>query len=122
ALAADRGRPSYVSELVPQTSTALTLRLVDLLRAEIVRGLRQAPAPPSAARILAVLGTLEQVREAVQPRAAGQLAAHLDSVSFRNPARRPERRGQRHPAPPARAHLQRRARLERPGQRCRRTA
>ena len=77
ALAADRGRPSYVSELVPQTSTALTLRLVDLLRAEIVRGLRQAPAPPSAARILAVLGTLEQVREAVQPRAAGQLEAHL---------------------------------------------
>jgi signal transduction histidine kinase len=81
ALAADRSRPTYVSELVPHASTSLTLRLVDLLRAEIVRGLRHAPTRAPAARILDVLGTLEQVRDAVLPRAAGQLDAHLGGAA-----------------------------------------
>lgn len=81
ALAADQGRLTYVSELVPQATTPLALRLVDLLRAEIVRGLRQAPTRAPAARILDVLGTLEQVRDTVQRRVAGQLGAHIGALA-----------------------------------------
>jgi len=77
ALAADRDRARYVSELVPRASPALTLRLLDRLRAEVVRGFQEAPALAASSQILRTLGALERVREAIQPDTARQLASHL---------------------------------------------
>ncbi len=77
ALAVDRGQACYVAELAPRASPALTLRLLDLLRAEVIRGFQEAPALAASSQILRTLGALEQVREAIQPDIACQLAAHL---------------------------------------------
>ena len=78
ALAADRGRPRYVSELVPRASPAVSLRLLELLRAEVIRGFQEAPpALATPSQILRTLGALEQVREAIEPDTARQLASQL---------------------------------------------
>src|SRR5437867_10876120 len=78
ALAADRGRPRYVSELVPRASPAVSLRLLELLRAEVIRGFQEAPAAlATPSQILRTLGALEQVREAIEPDTARQLASQL---------------------------------------------
>ena len=78
ALAADRGRPRYVSELVPRASPAVSLRLLELLRAEVIRGFQEAPAAlGTPSQILRTLGALEQVREAIEPDTARQLASQL---------------------------------------------
>jgi len=78
ALAADRGRPRYVSELVPRASPAVSLRLLELLRAEVIRGFQEAPpALATPSQILRTLGALEQVREVIEPDTARQLASQL---------------------------------------------
>jgi len=77
ALAADRGRARYVSELVPRASPAVSLRLLELLRAEVIRGFQETPALAASSQILRTLGALEQVRVAIEPDTARQLASHL---------------------------------------------
>src|SRR3989442_12261249 len=78
ALAADRGRARYVSELVPRASPAVSLRLLELLRAEVIRGFQETPAlAATPSQILRTLGALEQVREAIEPDTARQLASQL---------------------------------------------
>ena len=43
----------------------------------MIRGFQEAPALAASSQILRTLGALEQVREAIQPDTARQLAAHL---------------------------------------------
>jgi len=67
-----------VSELVPRASPAVSLRLLELLRAEVIRGFQEAPpALATPSQILRTLGALEQVREVIEPDTARQLASQL---------------------------------------------
>jgi signal transduction histidine kinase len=78
ARAADERRPSYVADLVPRPSPALGHRLVDMLRAELIRGWSEAPRQPAGSSILNTLIALEQVRTALDASAVGQFEALLD--------------------------------------------
>src|SRR5437762_2323795 len=69
-----------------------------------------SPVITAAARRVA-----QRIRDdGIDPADMDIVAAHVDPVSFRDAPERPERRRQRDSAPPAGAHLQRGARLERP--------
>ncbi len=78
ARAADERRPSYVADLVPRPSPALGHRLVDMLRAELIRGWSEAPRQPAGGSILNTLIALEQVRAALEANAVGQFEALLE--------------------------------------------
>lgn len=78
ARAADERRPSYVAELVPRPSPALGHRLVDMMRAELIRGWSEARRRPSASAILDTLIALEQVRQALEANSVGQFEALLE--------------------------------------------
>jgi len=78
ARAADERRPSYVADLVPRPSPALGHRLVDMLRAELIRGWSEAPRQPAGSSILNTLIALEQVRAALEANAVGQFEALLE--------------------------------------------
>lgn len=77
ALAVDRQRPAYVSQLMPRPSPALSRRLLDMLRTELVRGWSDAESSPSPSVILGTLSALEQVRKILESDAAQQLSSPL---------------------------------------------
>ena len=77
ALAVDQQRPRYVTEMVHRASPALGARLLELLRAEVVRGWAAAPGHLNPAGMLTMLGAIERVREAIEPDSARQLGSRL---------------------------------------------
>jgi len=77
ALAVDQQRPRYVTELVHRASPALGARLLELLRAEVILGWTAAPSHLNPTGMLAMLGAIERVREAIEPDSARQLGTRL---------------------------------------------
>jgi signal transduction histidine kinase len=78
ALAVDRRQPRYVTQLVQRASPRLGVRLLDLLRAELVQGWSAAPPDTLApAEMLQTLEAIEQVRAAIEPETARDLAERL---------------------------------------------
>ena len=77
ALAVDRRHPRYVTELVPRASPRLGARLVEMLRAELIRDWSRSDDAPAPDAMLATLTAIERVREAIEPEAARHLADGL---------------------------------------------
>jgi len=77
ALAVDQERPRYVTELVHRASPALGARLLELLRAEVIRGWATGPGHLTPPAMLTLLGAIERVREAIEPDSARQLGSRL---------------------------------------------
>ena len=77
ALAVDQQRPRYVTELVHRASPALGARLLELLRAEVIRGWTGAPSQLNPTGMLAMLGAIERVREAIEPDSSRHLGTRL---------------------------------------------
>lgn len=77
ALAVDQRRPSYVSGLVPRPSPRLCLRLIDMLRTELIREWADGAALPAASAIVRILTSLEQVRQESQASSAQELGSPL---------------------------------------------
>ena len=77
ALAVDQQRPRYVTELVHRASPALGARLLELLRAEVILGWTAAPSHLNPTGMLAMLGAIERVREAIEPDSGRHLGTRL---------------------------------------------
>lgn len=77
ALAVDQQRPQYVTEQVPRASPAIGARLLEMLRGEVIRGWAANGSHVSRAGMVGTLGAIEQLREAIEPDTALQLAARL---------------------------------------------
>jgi signal transduction histidine kinase len=78
ALAVDRRQPRYVTQLVQRASPRLGVRLLDLLRGELVHGWSAAPPDSLApAEMVQTLEAIEQVRAAIEPETARDLAERL---------------------------------------------
>src|SRR5205807_10105267 len=58
ALAVDQERPRYVTELVHRASPALGARLLELLRAEVIRGWATGPGHLTPPAMLTLLGAI----------------------------------------------------------------
>ena len=80
ALAVDQERPGYVTELLPRPAAGLGQRLVDMLRAELLRAWSAGAPPVSPAAMLGPLNALEQVRQAIDRHEVRQLESHLNGV------------------------------------------
>jgi len=66
ALAIDRRHSEYVSMLLPRPSPELGLRLVEMLRAELLKGWADRASATAPSVLLDALTALEQVREAFE--------------------------------------------------------
>jgi signal transduction histidine kinase len=77
ALAVDQHHPRYVTELVRRASPRLGTRLLEMLRAEVIRGWAANADALAPAAMLRMLEAMEQVREAIEPEAAHPLADRL---------------------------------------------
>ncbi|OLC05691.1 MAG: hypothetical protein AUH42_07055 [Gemmatimonadetes bacterium 13_1_40CM_70_11] len=66
ALAVDRRHPDYVSALLPQPSAGLGQRLVEMLRAELLKGWADGSSTTPPSVVLDALTALEQVRQALE--------------------------------------------------------
>lgn len=77
ALAVDQEHPRYVTELVRRASPRLGTRLLEMLRAEVIRGWAASAAELAPADMLRTLKAMEQVREAIEPEAAHPLGDRL---------------------------------------------
>src|SRR5207245_11498453 len=63
---------------LPLSAPVVCFLLSELLRSDVIRGFQEAPAAlATPSQILRTLGALEQVREAIEPDTARQLASQL---------------------------------------------
>jgi signal transduction histidine kinase len=76
-LATGQRAPVYVLDLSPRHPQALTRRVMDALRAALLRAWSQGPLPTPATRVLRHLAALEEVRAALDADAAQAFGAHL---------------------------------------------
>ncbi len=77
ALAVDQQHPRYVTELVRRASPRLGTRLLEMLRAEVIRGWAANTDALDPAAMLRMLEAMERVRDAIEPEAAHPLADRL---------------------------------------------
>lgn len=77
ALAVSQRAPTFVLELSPRHPPALLRRVVDLLRAALLRAWSDASARASGLRVLRHLGALEDLREAVEADAVQDFGMRL---------------------------------------------
>ncbi len=77
ALAVDQHHPRFVTELVRRASPRLGTRLLEMLRAEVIRGWAANADALAPADMLNMLEAMERVREAIEPDAAHPLADRI---------------------------------------------
>ena len=87
ALAVDGGHPEYVARILPRPSVGLGERLVEMLRAELLKSWAEKTATTSAAAVLDALTGLEQVRQALRrnlaaPPGEGFVGADADALDL----------------------------------------
>lgn len=75
--AADRKAGPIDEPVDPAAASVLGRRALELLRAEVVNQWQAADRPPSPSVMVEVLGSLESVREAIQPDWSGYFASRL---------------------------------------------
>jgi signal transduction histidine kinase len=76
-LAVGRRSPVFVVELSPRHPPALTRRVIDALRAALLRAWSRGPLPTPGTRVLRHLVAIEELRVALETDGAQQFGAHL---------------------------------------------